>query len=293
MSDFTVSDTSKFSVLEPSCFIHNTVESSEDDDTVSSDNDNDSDSVVGVSNNIIDSTSRINESQHILMEKIISTSTYNDACNLSKVERKKTECSGDITLTYGEVLLDSFRDAVMPVFTDYGGLAKGGKFYDLGSGRGRASFFVTLLVDEYYHTTGYLKSCTGIEIISSLHALSLEALARWKILYPEYLSSSPSSKDQADANNAATDITLAHGSIIDLQCADWTDGDLVFVNSTCFTAKLMQDISRIAKNMKIGSFFITFTHILSEEDTGFTLLEELRREMSWGSADIFIHQKIQ
>jgi hypothetical protein len=55
----------------------------------------------------------------------------------------------------------------------------------------------------------------------------------------------------------------------------------------------MSEIANIAKNMKIGSFFVTFTHILSEKDTGFTLLEELRREMSWGCADIFIHQKVK
>ena len=55
----------------------------------------------------------------------------------------------------------------------------------------------------------------------------------------------------------------------------------------------MKEISTLAKEMNVGSFFVTFTYILSESETGFELLQELRREMSWGFADIFIHKKIR
>ena len=145
-------------------------------------------------------------------------------------------------------LFDSFRDAVLPIFYEYGGLPKGAKFYDLGSGRGRASFLITLLTNDFYHTRGHLSSCTGIELLTSLHALSLEAQNRWSDLYPAYLlssrgaqqdSGSESDSDSESEHNSErrtrTCIEHLQGSILDLQCVNWTDGDLVFVNSTCFT----------------------------------------------------------
>jgi hypothetical protein len=232
MTDFRTSKTSKFSVLEPLAFRH----------VVPSDSDSSSDSGSDSWSDRSDEEDVCTMQQNF-METIIPSSTYEEACNLSKIERRKKECKGNLTLTYGEILFDSFRDAILPIFEEYGGLPRGAKFYDLGSGRGRASFFVTLLADDYYHTRGHLASCTGVEIIASLHALSVDALGRWNQHYPQYLSSLRGgrypecvhSSGEGSGEEGSGVIQNLHGSITDLQCVNWTDGDLVFVNSTCFT----------------------------------------------------------
>lgn len=236
MSHFKFSQTSKFSILEPSTIQSNNGPDKDSNDQSDDSDDSDIDSNAddcrnGESDDRV-SDEKLEEIQQLFMEQIVSSSSYNYACNLSKIERKMEAYAGDITLTYGEVLLDSFRDAIMPIFTDYGGLPRGAKFYDLGSGRGRASFFVTLLANDFYHTNNHIASCTGIEIMNSLHALSLEALVRWKELYPTYLSAR-----HGCCQSNTTTIELLLGSVTNVQCVNWSDGDLVFVNSTCFTGK--------------------------------------------------------
>jgi hypothetical protein len=263
MSEFSTTKTSKFSILEPNSHPHSCTHDSSSDSECSSEGD-------GVSECVSDEVD-IQAIQSTLMEQIVSSSSYNIACNLSKIERRKQECIGDITLTYGEVLHESYRDVVSALVSEYGGLPMGGKFYDLGSGRGRASFCTTLLVDDYYHTTHYLSSCVGIEIISSLHELSLEALEQWCVLYPEYIESygtqrgltCPSECVSANASPYSSNITLLLGSITDLQCCDWTDGDLVFVNSTCFTGKhyTLHIYSTVLHNS--SSILIKLTHVNS------------------------------
>ena len=40
---------------------------------------------------------------------------------------------------------------------------------------------------------------------------------------------------------------------------DWSDGDVVFANSTCFEDDLMGSMARQAEKLKPGTYFITFT----------------------------------
>lgn len=128
MAECKLTATSKFAVLDfpllaPSIY------SSESEDSC--------DNNVYSRRNDDENTVDLLDTQHQFAETIVASSSYDDACNLSKVERRKEECNGDITLTYGEVLFHSFRDALLPILTEYGGLPSGAKFYDLGSGRGR------------------------------------------------------------------------------------------------------------------------------------------------------------
>lgn len=110
----------------------------------------------------------------------------------------------------------------------------------------RASFLVMMIVDGYYHTNCHMGSCTGIEILESLHALSLEALERWEATYPTFQASRGNICEGSDSGSGA--IHLQCGSITDLQCVDWTDGDLVFVNSTCFTGS----------SVALGKLFLSY-----------------------------------
>lgn len=50
-----------------------------------------------------------------------------------------------------------------------------------------------------------------------------------------------------------------HGNALDLSLCDWTDGDVVFANSTCFDDGLMLKLASAATAMRKGSIFITLT----------------------------------
>ena len=70
---------------------------------------------------------------------------------------------------------------------------------------------------------------------------------------------------------------------------DWTDGDIVFANSTCYDDELMLKISNTAVGMRKGTFFISFTKRLPAPD--FKVLEAELHPQSWGAATIYIMQK--
>jgi hypothetical protein len=40
---------------------------------------------------------------------------------------------------------------------------------------------------------------------------------------------------------------------------DWSDGDIVFANSTCFTEELMTNLALQGESLKPGAYLITFT----------------------------------
>ncbi len=69
------------------------------------------------------------------------------------------------------------------------------------------------------------------------------------------------------------------GSFLDY---DWSDGDVIFANSTCFDDQLMESMSEQAEKLKPGAFFVTFTKGLTSK--AFELLERKRYRMSWGPA---------
>ena len=74
-----------------------------------------------------------------------------------------------------------------------------------------------------------------------------------------------------------------------MRSKDWRDGDVVFINSTCFDEIVMTKLARLARGMKKGSFVISVTKRLPSND--FTVLEYEMYKMSWGEATIFILQK--
>jgi hypothetical protein len=39
---------------------------------------------------------------------------------------------------------------------------------------------------------------------------------------------------------------MFQGDVLDLHLKDWTDGDIVFMNSTCFDDDLMDDLAKLA-----------------------------------------------
>jgi hypothetical protein len=81
--------------------------------------------------------------------------------------------------------------------------------------------------------------------------------------------------------------SVFEGSFLDF---DWSNGDLVFANSTCFSDELMTQLSSQASRLKPGAIVVTFTKGLTS--SFFELLERKRYRMSWGPATVFIHRRL-
>lgn len=72
---------------------------------------------------------------------------------------------------------------------------------------------------------------------------------------------------------------------------DWTDGDLIFANSTCFAEDTLLAISAKAIALKPGARVVTFTTAL--RTAWLRVLLKRRYLMSWGPATVFVHQKLR
>mmetsp|Transcript_2302 Transcript_2302/g.3527 ORF Transcript_2302/g.3527 Transcript_2302/m.3527 type:complete len:273 (-) Transcript_2302:197-1015(-) len=201
--------------------------------------------------------------------------------SISKKEREEKKLYIS-TLIYGEIDFDSFGICIQKIKQIYGkpnvgasgaqGVlqGRGGLFYDLGSGIGRAVIAAAVLHN--------FDVCTGIEILDGLHQASTLVLESYN------------SKGKAVLGRPIdTVVDMKHGDILDMAFKDWRDGDLVFANSTCFDDNLMNKIAALAVGMRKGTFFVTFTKCLPISD--FEVLEYELHDMSWGGATVYIHQK--
>ena len=149
----------------------------------------------------------------------------------------------------------------------------GGKFYDLGSGLGKGCIAAALCFN--------FEIVYGIELLEGLYSMSLDVAASYN----------SKGKAALSGRDIDTDIIMLNGDMLDFEFKDWSDGDVVFANSTCYSDQFMEKISDLAMQLKKGAFIITFTKQLpSVED--FQVLEYNMYDMSWGGATIYIHQKI-
>ncbi|OQR97292.1 hypothetical protein ACHHYP_12213 [Achlya hypogyna] len=167
------------------------------------------------------------------------------------------------SLVYGEVDYAAFLDVLSRVPA-----ARGGTFYDLGSGTGRAVFLARLNFD--------FARCVGIELLPGLHEAAAEICRN----YTEFVQPTLSSA-------APLAVAFFHSSFLDL---DWADADVVFANSTCFDAALLGALAAQAERLRAGAHVITFTKPL--ESTAFDIVFKQRYGMSWGPATVYLHRRL-
>ena len=182
---------------------------------------------------------------------------------LSKEERDDNDLNEDKCLIYGEVDFTSFYKVLRKINP-----AQGSTFYDLGSGTAKAIFIARLTQD--------FGRCLGIEILEGLHSQACRIVERYNRKYRSYLST-----------GLDLHASVHQGSFLEY---DWSDGDVVFANSTCFDDDLMNDMSKRAENLRPGAIFITFTKGLTSSK--FEVLERKRYRMSWGPATVYIHRRL-
>ena len=71
----------------------------------------------------------------------------------------------------------------------------------------------------------------------------------------------------------------------------WTDSDVVFSNSTCFTKAMWEDYSHMTQHLKPGSFIVTTTGRFSSTPW-LECVEASWLRQGWGSCGLFIHRRL-
>ena len=188
-----------------------------------------------------------------------------DGFSLSTAARQRLGLDEN-ALTYGEITWDTILDILAEV--QY--LGNRTIFYDLGSGTGKAVIGAALL--------GTFERVMGIELLEELYKESKKILLDFnKHIRP--LASSARQKTLVD---------FAHG---DLFMHNWSDGDVIFCQTTCFNAELLNRLEEQLHNLKKGSLVITFSKPLISPH--FQTIVEHKYPMSWGEATTFIQKKIR
>lgn len=195
---------------------------------------------------------------------------------LSNTERERNRSLNQISLTYGEIDYGSFYKILTSIIVVDNSKPSTLTFYDLGSGTGKAVITAAMSQDCF-------STSIGIEILESLHNQGINVVNSFKDTFSQHLyARSPPTQDCPE-----TTVSLIKASILEY---DWSDGDVVFANSTCFNDDLMSKIAVKAEHLKPGSLFITFTKSL--ESKRFEIVDRTRYKMSWGLATVYIHRRL-
>lgn len=199
-----------------------------------------------------------------MYDEAFALMTTAEARKLSQLGRETNDNSrGD--LTYGEVTFPTLAKILcvgLPKF----GIELKGTFYDLGSGSGRGVIAAALL--------GNFDNLRGVELVKELH----KAAVGVKRVYE--------SKVQPQFGTALREqkINFQQGDFLK---SDWSDGDVIFINSTCFSQVLVSRITKMGAGLKPGACIITLTHTLNSPY--FEVLESSKYKFTWGEATVHIH----
>lgn len=127
-----------------------------------------------------------------------------------------------------------------------------------------------------------LQCIRGIELLGDLCDISITAIKSYNDLI-----NSIEYSDLFESRKGCSLIATEGDFLTPSAIAEWTKSDIVFANSTCFDAELMQLIATHAVCMRRGSRLITFTSQLPSN--AFEVREKINFGMSWGIATCYIH----
>lgn len=177
----------------------------------------------------------------------------------------------DSTLTYGEVDFVSIGEIFAAINNRYGGIPKGGKFYDLGSGTGKGVVAAALLHN--------FEECIGIELLQGLYGISCSLKNKYDSEFPKIAGENP------DLFESVPKVTMIQGDILE---DIWKDASFIFGNSTCFDDYMMETIGSV--EVAPGTLAISLTKPFSSGH--WHILEKTKKRMSWGEATVYIQRKV-
>ncbi len=167
-------------------------------------------------------------------------------------------------LIYGEVTLT----ALAAILHDLPIQAQHRIFYDLGSGTGKAVVGAALL--------GSFERVVGIELVEELAATARQLAQRLPPRFP------PQAR-----NHRQIVLEFHHGDFRDY---NFSDGDVIFIQSTCYDAALMHELAQKLLHQKLGSLIITVSQSLIVPHL--RVLKTQKCVMGWGTVSVYIHEKI-
>lgn len=257
------------------------------------------------------SSRAITAAAHTFHNFLFSDLATSKAKAISKAERKERDIS-DASFVYGEIDFHSFAQILREIRPL---VKRDGLFFDLGSGTGRPCFAMALLSDMH--------RIVGVEALEQLVQASRDVLAKYEAFVesdeveveeegeeeneqeeeqphdadahdsptraarPKRIVHSPLAKLERRASlpNSAR-VSFVHANLLDI---DWSDGDFVFLNSTCYSASLMAGVSEAAAKLKPGSIVVSLTKPINSPH--FTILSKKKYPMSWGSSTVFVARR--
>jgi SAM-dependent methyltransferase len=150
-------------------------------------------------------------------------------------ELPKTVAAGEHNLTYGEIewpalkLMLEYVQKEVSVASHVASPVLSGRFYDLGSGRGRAVLYMSL--------TGLFEASVGIEVLPERVALAKQALLKLRASIP----------------NAGAKVKLYEASFLH-PSFKYKDAKLVFLSNMCFDKQTQDAIFlKLSAEMPKGS----------------------------------------
>lgn len=152
-----------------------------------------------------------------------------------------------------------------------------GIFFDLGSGTGKAVIAMSLM-----HK---FKKLQGIEYLENLIKLSQES----KQNYDNTINDLFVKNKELFSFDNPNIIDFVQGDFLK---QNWKNATIIFANSTCFSAELINSIAvKANKECKKGTIIITFTKKLNKLNSDWETKEGFRRLMTWGIATIYVHKR--
>lgn len=177
-----------------------------------------------------------------------------DGASQSYYERQRLNMMEMVEFTYGEV---EFAHIVQ--LLDQADPAQGEIFVDLGCGTGKCVITAALAYPQ-------LAEARGIELLQPLND-SFQAVASQ--LPPE-----------------SAKVTTILGNIYEI---DWTDSDIVYTSSVCFSPELLQFISSTAERLKQGSRIVSLKAL--NLSSIFELKCSVMVKMTWGYSEAYVYYK--
>jgi len=148
-------------------------------------------------------------------------------------------------------------------------LPQGGTFYDLGCGAGKVVVAAALL--HRFDTV------VGIELLPNLVTTSKELVRGIQ---------NSETKDSVMELLQRMKLTIRAA---DFTKVDWSDGDVVFANSSSFDDILFKTMVAMAEKLKVGAYVITTTFALNS--TKFALLTSRQFDTESGQRTFHVHRR--
>lgn len=170
----------------------------------------------------------------------------------------------DSAFTYGEIQPDTFS-----LILNLAHPKPGEIFYDLGSGAGKAVMWAAIAYP--------FKKSIGVELLDELLAVSRGVLQQYRKNFPE--------TTHQDKQNQHIDFIQA-----DFCTLDFSEADIVFAHSTCFSNENMATLINNFTRLKPGARVITISKTISSPE--FVLRGSGTFRMGWGDATAYVYEKL-